>query len=235
MVQLAAGPSSGAAHDLALQRMATKDDTGATLSRSTTTRAARGTRPWQETAKSSSERRGSKTKSSSARRSSKKSVKEEQQRATQQQEEEQQREAQRVPTSGAGGGAGAAAAAATANEAAAGGCKGPIPKQATAPADAGVLGRLSPFEPTYASAADARREAAVAGLVAKTTDAATSDTTMAAAVGVRGGPSPLEPPSAQPNTTPCAARGTHPWQGSTRSSSERRSCKTRRSSERRGS
>jgi hypothetical protein len=64
-------------------------------------------------------------------------------------------EAQRVVASGASFGAGTATAAATANEAAAGGCEGPISKQAAAAADAGVLDGPSSFEPTSASAADA--------------------------------------------------------------------------------
>jgi hypothetical protein len=60
-----------------------------------------------------------------------------------------------------------------------------------------VLDGPSPFEPTSASETDAGREAAVAGLVAKTTDTTTADTTTAAAAGKRGGPSPLGPPFAR--------------------------------------
>ena len=106
-------------------------------------------------------------------------------------------EAHRVFASGAGCVAGAATAAATTNEAAAGGCEGPIPMQAAATAaDAGLLDGPSSFGPTFASAADAGREAAAAGLEEKMTDKATADTTTAAAAGLRGVPSPLEPPPA---------------------------------------
>jgi hypothetical protein len=54
-------------------------------------------------------------------------------------------------------------------------------------ADAGLLDGL-----TTAFASDAGREAAVAGLEAKTTDTTTADTTTAAAAGVRGGPFPKQ-------------------------------------------
>jgi hypothetical protein len=42
---------------------------------------------------------------------------------------------------------------------------------------------------------------------AKTTDETPADTTTAAAAGVRGGPSPLEPPSAQPKHDPVRGAG----------------------------
>ena len=95
------------------------------------------------------------------------------------------------------------------NEAAAGGCEGPIPKRAAATAaDAGLLDGPSSFGPTFASATDAGREAAVAGFVAKTTD-----TTTASAAGVRGGPGPLEPPSSQPKHDPVRGAGHEPVAG----------------------
>ena len=103
--------------------------------------------------------------------------------------------------------------AATTHEAAAGGCEGPIPKQVAAAAEAGAFDGLGLFETTSASAADAGREAAVAGLVAKTTDTATAYTTTAAAAGGRGGPSPLEPPSAQPKHDPVRGAGHGPVAG----------------------
>ena len=62
-------------------------------------------------------------------------------------------------------------------------------------------------KPTSTSATDAKREAAVAGLVAKATDTTTADTTTAAAAGVRGGPNPLEPPSEQPKHGPVCGAG----------------------------
>jgi hypothetical protein len=80
-------------------------------------------------------------------------------------------------------------------------------------AAAGVRGGASPLKPTSAPATGAGREAAVAGLVAKTTDTATADTTTAATAGVRGGPSPLEPPSAQPKHDPVRGAGHEPVAG----------------------
>jgi hypothetical protein len=75
-------------------------------------------------------------------------------------------------------------------------------------ADAGLLDGM-----TTAFASDAGREAAVAGLEAKTTDTMTADTTTAAAAGVRGGPSPLELPSAQPKHDPVRGEGHEPVAG----------------------
>jgi len=111
-------------------------------------------------------------------------------------------EAQRVAASGAGCRTGAATSAAATNEAAAGGCEGPIPKQAAVAAGAGALDGPSPFETTSAFAVNAGREAVVAGLAAKTTNTTTADMATSAAVGVRGEPSSLESPSAQPKHDP---------------------------------
>jgi hypothetical protein len=130
-----------------------------------------------------------------------------QQREAKQLEEEQQREELRAAARGAGRGAGAATAAATTNQAAAGGCERPIPKQAEAAAEAGVPDGPSPFKTTSASATDTGREAAQAGLVANSTDTTTADRTAVAAAGVRGRPSPLEPPSAKPKHNPVRGAG----------------------------
>jgi hypothetical protein len=108
---------------------------------------------------------------------------------------------------GAGCGSGAATAAASTNEAATGGCERPFPKQAAAAADAGVLDGPSPFEPASASATDSVIEAAVAGLVAKSTYTTMADSTTAATAGVQGRPSPLEPTFAQPKHDPVRGAG----------------------------
>jgi hypothetical protein len=105
MAELAAGPSSGTAQNAAVQRAAATDDAGASLE--SQHGPVRG-----------------------ARREPMAGDDEIQQQEAQLQEEEQQREVKLVVASGAGCGAGEATAAATANEAAAGGCDGPVLKQA---------------------------------------------------------------------------------------------------------
>jgi hypothetical protein len=77
----------------------------------------------------------------------------------------------------------------------------PEPRQ-TAGSEAELKSSTARDKPTSASVADAGREAAQAGLVAKTSDRMT-----AAAAGVRGGPRPLEPPFAKPKHDPVRRAG----------------------------
>jgi hypothetical protein len=117
MAEQAAGPSSGTTQDAAGERAAAKGDSNAPLEPKHDHARGAGHGPLagdDEEQQRAAQQQG-----------------EEQQREAQQHKEEQQREAQRVPASGARCGAGAATAAATANEAAAGGCDGPVLKQAS--------------------------------------------------------------------------------------------------------
>jgi hypothetical protein len=145
MALLSAGQSSGTANEVAVQQTAAKDDAGA--SPEPKHDHARGTGHGPLAGDDEEQKRAAQQQGEEQQRATQQQD-EAKQRAAKQQEEKQKREAPLAAVSGAGCGARAARehepmAAATANEGAAGGCGGPVPKQAVAAADAGALAEAS--------------------------------------------------------------------------------------------